>query len=157
MTNVSHKPPCLSSDDLPMHILLIDDDDVDYMALKRAIERQDLPYTLSRARNGEEGLAILRDESSLAHRAAHDHRAMIILLDINMPRMNGIEFLEHLRNDEALRRLVVFTLTTSHNPRDRDQVYSQNVAGHILKSSLGSDMAELTRLIQQYEDAVSFP
>ena len=109
-----------------LHILLVDDDEVDVMNVERAFAKNNIASSLHVASNGIEGLERLRDGTM-----PEDRR--LVLLDINMPKMNGIEFLRAVRADEALRATSVVVLTTSNDERDRLAAYDMNVAGYLLK------------------------
>ena len=113
--------------DKPIQILLVEDDQVDIMNVKRAFSKQGISNPLHIASNGIEALDMLRGPEAL------DPLPQIILLDINMPKMNGLEFLRELRNDPALRGLIVFVLTTSNQDTDKREAYDLNVAGYIIK------------------------
>lgn len=105
-------------------ILLVEDDIVDQMTVKRAFRDVKITNRLDLAGNGLEALDLLRVSSDLP---------CLILLDLNMPKMNGIEFLRELRKDEKLRSLVVVVLTTSKEDADMVESFRLNVAGYILK------------------------
>jgi CheY-like chemotaxis protein len=137
----------------PISILLVEDDDIDAEAIKRAFKKQKIANPLTRVADGIEALALLRGEEQNRTLSS----PYIILLDINMPRMNGHEFLMALREDKALHNCVVFVLTTSDSDRDIDQAYSQNVAGYILKSRVGEDFSNLTGLIDHYWRYIELP
>ncbi|MGB0732896.1 MAG: response regulator, partial [Pontibacterium sp.] len=83
--------------------------------------------------------------------------AVIVLLDLNMPRMNGFEFLEELRADQQLKRTIVFVLTTSNDDTDRARAYENAIAGYMVKSQVGPQFKKLTQLINSYQQTVSFP
>lgn len=106
-------------------LLLVEDDVVDVMLLKRVLVRLKTTNPLSVASNGEEALEYLRDP-------AHE-RPGIILLDLNMPRMNGIEFLQVLKDDAQLRLIPVVVLTTSKHQRDKIACFERSVAGYMVK------------------------
>lgn len=108
-----------------VNILLVEDDEVDVMNVKRAFRKNNISNPLMVAHNGLEALKILKDDSKPTPR--------IILLDLNMPRMGGIEFLKELRADENLRKISVFVMTTSNEDSDKIEAYKLNVAGYILK------------------------
>ncbi len=116
--------------DKKMAILHIEDDHVDRMVVERVIKKLDITDKIYHASNGEEALDLLRGENG---QKAPEELPQVILLDINMPRMNGLEFLKELRADEKLKHLSVFVMTTSNDDEDRSQAYEYNVAGYILK------------------------
>ena len=102
-------------------ILLVEDDRVDAMTVKRALKELHVTNRLDIAENGEEALAFLRDPNN--------EKPGIILLDLNMPRMNGIEFLEVVKRDDRLRSIPVIVLTTSREEQDKVDSFNLGVAG----------------------------
>src|SRR5437879_6124904 len=116
--------------DRPLNILLVEDDELDVMSIRRAFKKNNIVNPLYVARDGVEALAMLRGEPGAL--AIPDQR-QLILLDLNMPRMGGIEFLRELRADPALRATPVIVLTTSDEERDKVDAYNLNVAGYIVK------------------------
>lgn len=124
-------------------ILLVEDDEVDVMNVERALRKNDIGYPLYVAPNGLEALEMLRDGRVPNHRR-------LILLDLNMPRMNGIEFLRELRADPALRPTVVVVLTTSDEERDKVEAYNLNVAGYILKPVTFNKFVDLVARLHNY-------
>jgi CheY-like chemotaxis protein len=108
-----------------VNILLVEDDEVDVMNVKRAFSKNNIKNDLFVAGNGVEALDMLRNSIVPLPR--------IIILDINMPKMNGIEFLKELRVDESLKNISVFVMTTSNEDSDKINAYNLNVAGYILK------------------------
>ena len=108
-----------------VNILLVEDDEVDVMNVKRAFSKNNIKNDLFVAGNGVEALEMLRNAIVPLPR--------IIILDINMPKMNGIEFLKELREDENLKNISVFVMTTSNEDSDKINAYNLNVAGYILK------------------------
>lgn len=84
-------------------------------------------------------------------------RPYLILLDLNMPRMNGIEFLEEVRKDADLRDSIIFVLTTSDDDRDKVAAYDKNVAGYIVKAKAGEDFLKLIEMLDNYLTFVEFP
>ena len=137
----------------PITILLIDDDDVDVRIIKRALNKELINNRLVVACDGVEALEILRgnDETPPLQQPA------LILLDLNMPRMGGLEFLQELRGDRRLAKSIVFVLTTSNDERDRDAAYNCNVAGYLLKSEAGRDLMNHFPLFERYLMSVQFP
>jgi len=112
---------------VPMTILLVEDDEVDIMNVKRAFKKNNISNPLVVAHNGLEALEILRSD------AIDAPRPKIVLLDLNMPRMGGIEFLKEIRQDPELSSLSVFVMTTSNEDGDKIDAFNLNVAGYILK------------------------
>src|SRR5262245_50977634 len=108
-------------------ILLVDDDRVDVLAVKTALEENNIANPVYVAEDGVKALELLRARGG--PQDAPIPQPFLILLDLNMPRMNGIEFLKSLRSDPALRSSIVFVLTTSNDDRDRVAAYELNVAG----------------------------
>ena len=113
-----------------VNILLVDDDEVDCMNVQRAFKKSNISNPLSIAHNGVEGLDMLRGTNGIER---IDPIPRIILLDINMPKMNGLEFLKELRADKELHTISVFVMTTSNDDKDRFEAYNYNVAGYIVK------------------------
>lgn len=133
-------------------LLLVEDDFVDAEAIQRAFRQQRIANPFVVVRDGVEALAVLRGESDVELPYPY-----VVLLDINMPRMNGIEFLENLRADPALARTVVFVLTTSDREEDKVAAYDNCVAGYILKSRAGEDFLEVIKLLKVYWRLIEFP
>ncbi|MBT8181698.1 MAG: response regulator [Eudoraea sp.] len=106
-----------------MKILFIEDDAIETMKLTRTLSKLDEKHSLIQANNGEEALKILK-ENNLPD---------IILLDLNMPRMNGIEFLQILKKDPLLKYLPTVILTTSENRTDLLECYKTGIAGYVIK------------------------
>jgi CheY-like chemotaxis protein len=126
-----------------LNIILVEDDDVDVMNVRRAFDKAQITANLHVARDGLEGLQLLRSGSVPSERR-------LVLLDINMPRMNGIEMLQELRGDAALRSIPVVVLTTSNDERDRTDAYRYHVAGYLLKPVTFPAFVELMTLLVQY-------
>lgn len=134
----------------PLHILLVEDDQIDQMNVKRAFERNKIMNPLYIAENGLEALEMLRDG-----RVPDERR--LILLDLNMPKMNGIEFLRSLRADERLKAIPVVVLTTSNDEQDKVNAYDLNVAGYLLKPVTFTNFVELTAALNKYWTLVEMP
>jgi CheY-like chemotaxis protein len=130
-------------------VLLVEDNDVDVEAVRRAFRRASLPLTLHSARDGVEALAMLRGDGE----KPVVEEPFLILLDINMPRMDGMELLHELRADEGLKQSIVFMLTTSDRDRDVAQAYEHNVAGYFLKD----DLSPLIQTLSPYCQGNTFP
>jgi len=136
-----------------VNLLIVDDDEVDQMAIQRAFRKQKIANPLFAARNGIEGLEMLRG----ANGRAAIPKPYIILLDLKMPKMTGLEFLEELRKDPCHRHAIVFVLTTSRDEQDRFRAYDQHVAGYIVKSNVSKDFLELIGLLDHYWKVVELP
>jgi len=131
-------------DEKLLHILLVDDDEVDVMNVQRAFKRNNISNPLYVANNGLEALDMLRGP------AAIPGPRRLILLDLNMPKMSGLEFLRAIREDPALRPLTVVVLTTSDDERDRIEAYNLNVAGYILKPVTFTAFVEAMATLNKY-------
>ena len=130
-------------------LFIVDDDDIDAIALERALRKLRLLNTVRRARDGQEALNLLR--------AGEMPAPFIILLDLNMPRMNGLEFLEALRTDPMLTHAVVFVLTTSKSDEDLVAAYRKHVAGYVFKQHMDRDFLEVIGLVEHYWRLVELP
>ncbi len=133
-----------------LNILLVEDDEVDVMNVRRAFERNNVSNPLFVAGNGLEALEILRGNEFPRERR-------LILLDLNMPKMNGIEFLEALRADPELASLPVVVLTTSNDDQDKIDAYNFNVAGYLLKPVTFSNFCERMATLNKYWTLVEMP
>ncbi|MBL8511572.1 MAG: response regulator [Betaproteobacteria bacterium] len=141
----------LSKKSNTLSILLIEDDDVAVESAIRNLNKCGVDCPIYTAANGAEGLAALRGNGPDGALP----RSIIVLLDINMPVMNGFEFLEALREDPVLRSTVVFVLTTSDADEDRTRAYHNCIAGYMVKSALGHQFANLANLLISYDAAVT--
>ena len=130
-------------------VFLIEDDDLDAEAIERAFSHAKLANPIVRARNGRDALKKLND--------GEVSQPCVILLDINMPRMNGHAFLEALRADERFSKLVVFILTTSKNDEDKWKAYSQHVAGYMVKEEVGDEFIRMISMLDSYWSVVHLP
>lgn len=137
----------------PVHILLVEDDEVDREAVLRGFQKLRIANPFSVVTSGTEALNVLRGENNYARLP----RPYLILLDINMPRMTGLEFLEELRKDEELKRSIVFVLTTSNRDEDKVAAYDRQIAGYLLKSRAGEDFVNMISLLESYWRVVEFP
>ena len=136
-----------------LSVLLIEDDDVAAEAVVRGVRKHGLNRPVVIAENGLEALDVLRNK----HPERKLAKPYVILLDLNMPRMNGFEFLTELRGDPILSESVVFVLTTSDNDIDKSRAYQEHVAGYMVKSSIGPQFYKLVQLLEDYKDAVELP
>lgn len=137
-----------------INLLLVEDDEVDVMNVKRAFKKNNITNPLFVASNGIEALEMLRGGEVVAKIVPSPK---IILLDINMPKMNGIEFLTELRKDDVLKSISVFIMTTSNEDKDRIEAYNLNVAGYILKPLNFEKFVQAVATLQAYWNLIELP
>jgi CheY-like chemotaxis protein len=136
--------------DRALNLVLVDDDEIDVMNVRRALERAHVTNPVFVAHNGLEALELLRSD-----KVPKDRR--LVLLDLNMPKMNGIEFLREVRNDPNLRSTPVVVLTTSDDDRDKIQAYDLNVAGYLLKPVTFVNFVDVMAALNKYWALVELP
>ena len=134
-------------------LLHVEDDDLCLMGLNRAFKAAKIANPVSFAHDGIEALEMLRGTNSRPRLP----RPFLILLDLNMPRMDGIEFLTEVRKDEELKKSIVFIMTTSNADEDKVAAYNLGAAGYILKSNPANAFLEATALLDTYWRVVEFP
>lgn len=130
-----------------INILLVEDDSVDVMNVQRAFKKNNITNPLHIAFNGVEALNMLRGTNG---KPKLNPMPRIILLDINMPKMNGLEFLRELRMDTELKSISVFVMTTSNDDQDKIEAYSLNVAGYILKPLSFEKFVNVVAVLSNY-------
>ncbi len=128
--------------------MLVEDDEVDIMNVQRTFKKQNVQHRLDVARDGKEALLHLRTVGT---------KPQVILLDINMPRMNGLEFLRELRADPKLARIAVFVMSTSANPSDKSIAFQFNVAGYIVKPLSSEDFNNSLSCLLRFWEICEFP
>lgn len=131
-----------------LNILLVEDDEIDAEAMLRALERKQPASRCTVVMDGVDALSHLRHAKT---------QPTIILLDLNLPRMGGLEFLSQLRADPNLRRHIVFVLTTSDRHEDKIAAYDRHVAGYCVKGRNTDSYERVVNLLHNYERAVAFP
>lgn len=124
-----------------LNILLIEDDTIEVMKFNRVVKTLNLNHKIIEANNGEEALEILRIKEIIPD---------IILLDLNMPKLNGLEFLRILKNDESLKFIPSIVLTTSSNHKDLLECYKIGIAGYLLKPLKYDDYMERIKKLLDY-------
>jgi CheY-like chemotaxis protein len=125
-----------------LNILLIEDDAIEVMKFNRVIKKLELNHKIIEANNGEEALNILTVEKIIPD---------IIILDLNMPKLNGIEFLDILKNDEVLKYIPSIILSTSSNHKDMLECYKIGIAGYVLKPLKYEDYVDrITKLLEYW-------
>lgn len=134
--------------DKMVNILLVEDDEVDVMNVQRAFKKNNITNPLYVAGDGLEALSLLRGDPSTPSPIPQERR--LILLDLNMPKMNGIEFLRELREDTDLKHIPVVMLTTSNEDKDKVEAYNLNVAGYILKPVTFDSFVQVMAALNKY-------
>ncbi len=124
-------------------ILLVEDDTVDAMTVKRALKEIKVTNPLFTANNGEEALEFLKEK-------CNGDKPCIILLDLNMPKMNGIEFLKIAKQDKELKLIPVIVLTTSRGDQEKVETYNLGVAGYMIKPVDYIQFVEMMKAINIY-------
>lgn len=139
-------------------VLIVDDDKTDVMAIQRALHNmvENNEIEVEAFYDGDEVIARLKNGSE-TESYGDSLVPYIMFLDLNMPRMDGLEVLEVVRNDPKLKSMVIFVLTTSNNPMDIRKSYEQCIAGYLVKSELGNRYEKLKDLVQSYSNAVTPP
>ena len=134
-------------------VLVVDDDDVALEGVLRSFRKHEVPCRALTASDGKEALEILRG----THTTKTLETPVIVLLDLNMPGMDGFQFLEAVRADVDLRRTVVFVLTTSSRDQDRYRAYDEQVAGYMVKSAVGPQFSLLAEFMTEYTRTQKLP
>lgn len=124
-----------------LDVLLVEDNLIEVMKMRRTISLLELPHNIHEAKNGEEALKLLEDKSNLPD---------IILLDLNMPKINGIEFLKILKADEDLKHIPTIILTTSSNQKDLLECYKTGMSGYVLKPLKYEDYVNKIKTVLEY-------
>lgn len=143
----------MSGNVLDVNILVVDDNEVDVQGLKRGFAKAKILNQVRVAKDGVEALEILRGENGQAALK----NPYVILLDLNMPRMDGMEFLREIRRDDHLARSVVFMLTTSKAEDDICEAYGHQIAGYIAKEDAGNGFITAINMLESFWRIVQFP
>jgi len=130
-------------------ILLVEDDNADLLIIQRALKELDIKNELITANNGEEALEQLRADTA--------QKPCIILLDLNMPKMNGIEFMKIIKVEDNLKNIPVIILTTSKAEQDRVETFNLGIAGYIVKPVGHDNFIDVMSKIHQYWEMSLFP
>jgi CheY-like chemotaxis protein len=132
-----------------LNILLVDDDEVDIMNMKRAFQKNGITHPLFIANNGEEALWMLKFSDM--------PKPNVILLDINMPKMNGLEFLSILRQDDYGKDISVFVITSSNEEIDKIKAHQLHVSGYLLKPLTSTEMLNKVDTLNNFWEVCEFP
>lgn len=136
----------------PLRVMLVEDDEIDAEKIKRAFRALAFPPHLTVYQTASEALAALHSPHPM-----QPCYPTLVLLDLNLPGMSGLEFLQQVRQDAQLRELVVFVLTDSHNDADRAAAYDLAIAGYLHKSGLGRSCENLVDLVDVYMQTMTIP
>jgi len=136
-----------------IRILLVEDDDGDAMAVERTFRMPRIAQSIVRAGDGIEALQMLKGTDGHPRL----RKPYLLLVDLNLPRMNGIQLITAIRQDHELHDAVIFILTTSNRQQDKSAAYALNVAGYVLKEKAGEDLRSLFRLVDGYRSLVELP
>ncbi len=136
-----------------VHFLIVDDDEIDQMAIQRSLHKNKINNPVTSACDGVEALEILRGQNGRDRLPS----PYLILLDLNMPRMDGLTFLEELRRDPALADSIVFVLSTSATEEDIRGAYKHHVAGYLVKNQAGEGFLKAVQMLDSYVLVVRFP
>ncbi|MBB72604.1 MAG: two-component system response regulator [Legionellales bacterium] len=136
------------------HILLVDDDEVDVQNIQRIFQKHDIQNPLHIANDGIDALDMLRGTNGIKKLKP---LPKLVLLDLKMPRMGGIEFLQEIRADNVLKSLVVFVLTSSPEQRDKVAAYDLNAAGYIIKEVGFTNFVQVITKLNQFWELIELP
>lgn len=136
-----------------LSILLVEDDDGDARAVQRAFRKARMAYPILRAVDGMEAIEMLKGSNGKPKAPS----PLLLLVDLNLPRMNGLQLVRALREDRDFRHSIAFILTTSNREEDKAAAYDLNVAGYIVKETAGQDFLNLVHLVDSYARIVEVP
>jgi CheY-like chemotaxis protein len=134
-------------------VLIVEDDDVQAEAVARSLRKAGINSHIVTIPEGWEALSVLRGTHS-RHRI---RRPYLVLLDLNLPRLGGMDFLREVRADPLLNDTVVFVLTTSADERDCKRAYEEHVAGYMVKSEVGPQFGRMVDMLRPYLSVVRLP
>jgi CheY-like chemotaxis protein len=137
----------------PIRILLVEDDDGDAKAVERTFLKARIANQVLRAVDGIEAMEMLKG----TNQQPRLEMPYLLLVDLNMPRMDGIQLVRAIREDPDLRHTIIFMLTTSNRAEDKKSAYALNVTGYILKERAGEDFLKLFSLVECYWRIVEMP
>lgn len=135
------------------NILLVENDEVDVMSIQRTFRKHDIQHNITVAENGLAALQQLEEWCV----APHFKKPHLILLDINMPKMNGLDFLRELRSRPAFMEVPVYVLTTSDDAGDKASAYQYHISGYIVKPINGNEFENAILQLNRYWEMIEFP
>lgn len=130
-------------------LLLVEDDEIDAMTVKRGLSKYEISNDIVRAKDGAEALSLIT--------TGKVRSPFVVLLDLQMPKMNGLEFLKTIRSNDSFKETVVFVLTTSKNEQDISKSYTFNIAGYFIKDEVGSGFCKVIEMLNNYWKIVQLP
>jgi CheY-like chemotaxis protein len=134
-------------------ILLVEDDDIDATTVVRGLSRADIRNPVVRAHDGIEAMEMLLGSNGRERLAP----PYLLLVDVRMPRLDGLGLVRRIRSNALLQRTIIFILTTSDSDRDRAEAYDAHVAGYIVKSNAPDQFDALARMLEYYLTIVAPP
>ena len=143
----------MANDFEPVNFLIVDDDEISVMAIKRSLKKLNISNKVLTASDGLEALDILHTEFTETGKLP----PFIITLDLSMPRMSGLEFLDEIRRHPQFRKLVVFVLTTSDAPSDVDSAYEKSISGYIVKDNPTESLLNAILMLKEFSQLVILP
>ncbi|WP_417430993.1 response regulator [Kiloniella sp.] len=139
----------MKADTSEITLLLVEDDDIDAASIERSFLKQRIGNSIVRAHDGVEALELLKS-GAVSY-------PFMVLLDLQMPRMNGLEFLDNLRADPELVDTLVFVLTTSKSDQDMVKSYNRKVAGYFVKEEAGINFIDVVNMFESYWRVLHVP
>lgn len=133
-------------------ILLVEDDEVDRLAFKKSFDQLKIANNIIMSGDGQDALSVLRGENGVSI-----PKPYIIVLDLHLPKVNGFELLEEIRQDPELCKAVIFVLTSSEDEADMINSYKNNIAGYVVKQNAGGTFLDAVRLLEHYWKVVHLP
>lgn len=141
--------PAMENENRPVTVFLVEDDDVDATSIIRAMKNKRIINPVMRAHDGVEAIEMLK--------AGKIPKPYLVLLDLNMPRMGGLDTMKAIRADPDLADAVIFVLTTSKSDEDMLESYRSHVAGYIVKMEIGDCFSYLVEMLDAYWQVVNLP
>ncbi|GLS27016.1 response regulator [Marinibactrum halimedae] len=130
-------------------VFVVEDDDVDFMTIERSFHHERIANTIIRAKDGIEAFELMKNDKI--------PQPYITLLDLRMPRLDGLGLLNKIRSDDSLKSTTIFVLTTSSDDTDINKSYERNVAGYFVKDQVGKEFIDMIQMLEGYWRIVHLP
>ncbi|PCJ62822.1 MAG: two-component system response regulator [Planctomycetota bacterium] len=140
-------------DNKTITFLVIDDDEIDREVIRREFLKEKYSNPIIEFENGSDALEFLKSKD----KEYMDNNPLIILLDLNMPKMGGLEFLEELRKDEKLKKIIVFVMSTSEDYNDKLKSYNLFIAGYTTKGKIQDGIKKITSMLDTFWKKIEMP